>query len=193
MRLIGQKVRDGHYHAWIERDDPRPLGKLGAQQAWSFPSFFSARSNVDRSSVSSLACGQRVVSVANFDRGSGRANVSSSQGPTRDGRPKPDIAALGTNVVAAKGFAPANEPWIAMTGTSMASPYVTGVAGLMLSVNPRLTAAQLNGILRRNATPLSGTTYEWQNDIGFGVIDAPASVLEAASFDEYTNVSKKVQ
>ena len=80
-----------------------------------------------------------------------------------------------------------------MTGTSMASPYVAGVAGLMLSVNPRLTAAQINGILRRNARPISGATYEWQNDVGFGVVDAAASVLEAQSFDRDIDVTKQVQ
>jgi hypothetical protein len=61
VRLKGLDVRDGRYHAWIERDDPRPFGRVGAQQFWRFPSFFSERSNKDDTSVGSLACGQRVV------------------------------------------------------------------------------------------------------------------------------------
>jgi subtilisin family serine protease len=97
-------------------------------------------------------------------------NESSSQGPTRDGRTKPDIAAPGTGIVAANGFDPVRK-WIEMSGTSMASPYVCGVAGLMLSIAPHLTAAQVAGIMRRKSRPLPGGGYEWHNASGFGVID----------------------
>ena len=47
VRLIGRDVRDGRYHAWIERDDPRKIGRIGPREAWVFPSFFSERSYVD--------------------------------------------------------------------------------------------------------------------------------------------------
>ena len=180
IRLHGVEVRDGRYHGWIERDDPRPLGAHGEKEYWNFPSFFSERSNIDDSSVSSLACGQRVVSVANLDSLNERMNISSSQGPTRDGRLKPDVAANGTNVVAANGFAGDDESrWISMTGTSMASPYVTGIAALMLAAEPRLTAAQICGIIQRTSQPLPGKNYEWANDCGYGVINPEACVLEA--------------
>lgn len=184
VRLIGREVRDGRYHGWIERDDPRRLGSLGQQQAWSFPSFFSARSNVDNSSVSSLACGHRVISVANLDDAEEKINVTSSQGPTRDRRQKPEIAAPGTDIVAANGFASPDERWVSMTGTSMASPYVAGVAGLMLAVQRRLTAAQIGGIIRRTARPLPGADFQWRDDAGFGRIDPSGSVDEAAAIDE---------
>ena len=70
-----------------------------------------------------------------------------------------------------------------MTGTSMASPYVAGVAGLMLSLNPQLTAAQIGGIIQRTSRPLPGVGYDWQTVRGFGVIDAaqPASGRSCAS------------
>lgn len=184
VRLHGLDVRDGRYHGWIERDDPRRLGKLGPTEAWNFPSFFSEKSNIDNSSVSSLACGHRVISVANLDAGKNRINSSSSQGPTRDGRPKPDICAPGTDIVAANGFGSPEEPWIAMSGTSMACPYVTGVIGLMLAVEPRLTAAQINGIIKRTAMPLPGADYVWRDDAGFGAIAPEECVKEAeAAFD----------
>lgn len=179
VRIHSREVRDGHYHAWIERDDPQRLGDLGMQQAWSFPSFFSSHSNVDECSVSSLACGQRILSVANLDTATGKMNITSSQGPTRDGRNKPEICSPGTDIPAALGFA-APDDWVNMTGTSMASPYVTGVAGLMLAVEPRLTAAQIIGIIRRTAIPLAGHDFNWRNDAGFGQIDAEACLAEAA-------------
>jgi subtilisin family serine protease len=179
IRIRGKEVRDGNFHAWIERDDPQEIGPLGPKALWRFPSFFSDKTNVDNSSVSSLACGERIVSVANLDEVRGLINISSSQGPTRDGRFKPDVAAPGTDVVAAKGFAGANDLWVAMTGTSMACPYVTGVIGLMLAVQPELTAAQIRGILLRTSRPLAGADYNWRKEAGFGVIHADDAIKDA--------------
>lgn len=184
VRLHGREVRDGSYHGWVERDDPRKLGRVGQKEAWRFPSFFAEDSNVDDSSVSSLACGNRVISVANLDEASERINVTSSQGPTRDNRSKPDTAAPGTKIVAAKGFAGVDDLWVAMTGTSMASPYVCGVAGLMLGAQKKLTAAQIEGIIVRTARPLPGGSFKWQNSAGFGRIDPDACVQEAATINE---------
>jgi len=175
VRLEGTEIRDGRFHGWIERDDPIAIDS----ERYFWPSYFSARSNVDAYSVSSLACGQRIVSVANLDEAGRRINISSSQGPTRDGRFKPDVAACGTEVSAANGFGRTDEPWISMTGTSMASPFVAGVVGLMLATQPKLNAAQVNGILRATAQPLPGGTYDWANDAGFGVVD-PRKCIEQA-------------
>jgi subtilisin family serine protease len=183
VRLIGRDVRDGRFHAWIERDDPRAVGRIGEREAWSFPSFFSESSFVDASTVSTLACGQRVVAVANLDAEGRRINVTSSQGPTRDGRPKPDIAAPGTAIVAASGFTP-GDPWVAMSGTSMASPHVAGVVALMLAANPQLTGAQVAGIIQRSAQPLPGADFAWRDDAGSGALDAERCVQEAVAMRE---------
>ncbi|NND03978.1 MAG: S8 family serine peptidase, partial [Acidimicrobiia bacterium] len=174
VRLKGIEVRDGRYDAWIERDDPRPLGRLGDSQAWLFPSYFSSTSNVDSNSVSSLACGRDVIAVGNADMSQDQIHVSSSQGPTWDGRPKPDIAAPGSDIVAANGFAGGEDRdmWVSKTGTSMASPYVTGVAAVMLAKERRLTAKQIAGIMRRTAQPFAGSDYQWQDAAGYGVIQA---------------------
>ncbi|MGB9177660.1 MAG: S8 family serine peptidase [Pyrinomonadaceae bacterium] len=184
VRLRGREVRDGRYHGWIERDDPRKLGRVGEKEMWRFPSFFSEASNVDNSSVSSMACGQRVISVANLDEAMERINITSSQGPTRDNRNKPDTAAPGTGIIAAKGFAGPNDLWVSMSGTSMASPFVTGVAGLMLAIEPKLTAAQIEGIIIRTASPLPGGSFTWANDAGFGRIDPEACLAETAIINQ---------
>ncbi len=183
VRLRGGDVRDGRYDAWIERDDPRRVGAVGHREAWRFPSFFSSRSYQDSSTVSSLACGQRIISVSNLDTTRRAINVTSSQGPTRDGRHKPEVCAPGTGIVAADGFS-ADQGWVAMSGTSMAAPYVTGVAALMLAVAPELTAAQIGAAIRRTARPLPGHDYTWRDDAGFGAIDALACVSEAIEFTE---------
>ncbi|HXI12046.1 MAG TPA: S8 family serine peptidase [Thermoanaerobaculia bacterium] len=182
VRLIGKDVRDGRFHGWIERDffgafDP-VTGKFY------YPSYFSERSNVDDSSVGSLACGLRVLAVANLDFAREKINITSSQGPTRDGRSKPDVAAPGTSIVAANGFAGASDLWVGMSGTSMASPFVCGVAGLMLAVRGELTAAQIEGIVQRTSTPLPGASYSWANDAGFGKLNPAECLREAATIND---------
>ncbi len=184
LRLHGRDVRDGTYHAWIERDDPRRFRRVGVDGGFSFPSFFSRGTAVDTHTVNSLASGDAVISVANLDTAAERIHLSSSPGPTRDARLKPEIAAPGSNVIAANGFDVPSRPWVRMTGTSMASPYVAGVVGLMLEIEPRLTAAQIAGVLRRSARPLPGVDYRWQDDAGFGVIDPDLCLREVAALNE---------
>lgn len=184
IRLHAREIRDGRFHAWIERDDPQRLGRVGGREVWAFPSFFSLNSLVDDTTINSLGCANRVITVANLDALRSRINISSSQGPTRDGREKPDVAAPGTNIVAAKGFADEADAWLALSGTSMASPFVTGVVGLMLAMKPHLTAAQIEAVLRRTARPLPGASFAWTNDAGFGVIDPDACLAEVQRVDE---------
>jgi subtilisin family serine protease len=184
LRLHGRDVRDGSFHAWIERDDPRRFRRVGVESGWAFPSFFSRATAVDTHTVNSLASGDAVIAVANLDSDVERIHLSSSPGPTRDGRLKPDIAAPGSNVIGANGFDLPSRPWIRMTGTSMASPYVAGVVGLMLEIDPRLTAAQIAGVLRRSARPLPGVDYLWQDDAGFGVIDPDLCLSEVRALNE---------
>jgi subtilisin family serine protease len=179
VRLTGIVVRDGGFDAWIERDDPRR--HPGAGNAWDFPSYFADESYADDGMINSLACPDRVIAVANIDADREKVNVTSSKGPTRDKRCKPDIGADGTNVVAACGFDPRTQ-WKSMTGTSMASPFVCGVAALMLAANPLLSAAQLQGIIRATSMPLIGHDFSWRNDAGFGLIDATGCVQEAAKY-----------
>jgi subtilisin family serine protease len=125
-----------------------------------------------------------VITVGNLDAVRNQINISSSQGPTRDGREKPDIAAPGTGIVAARGFAGDNNAWISMSGTSMAGPLVAGVVGLMLAIEDRLTAAQIESIIRRTARPLPGASFTWSNSAGFGVIDPEACLEETARLNE---------
>jgi subtilisin family serine protease len=186
VRIHGRDLRDGRFHAWLERDDPRRVGRVGAREAWRFPSFFGESTHVDECSVGSLACGRRVIAVANLHESDRRVHITSSQGPTRDGRAKPDIAAPGTDIVAANGFSMSDSMWIAMTGTSMAAPFVAGVIGLMLAIDPRLTAAQIEGILHRTSQPLPGAPYQWTNDAGFGRIDPEAAFAEAQTVNDRT-------
>jgi subtilisin family serine protease len=190
VRLVGEEVRNGRFHCWIERDDPHEFGIQNQQRIFRFPSFFSIRSNIDSHSVSSLACGRATIAVSNYDSATNKMNVTSSQGPTRDDRMKPDIAAPGTDVVAANGFAIDGSPkWVSMSGTSMASPYVAGVIGLMMNAaKSPINSLQCLGILQRTARPLPGGTYQWVNDAGFGRINPEEAIAEAENFSRRVDI-----
>lgn len=58
-------------------------------------------------------------------------------------------------------------------GTSFASPEVAGVAALLLTLKPDLTAAQLRSILLNTALPLPGQSTDY---VGAGKLDAYAAV-----------------
>jgi subtilisin family serine protease len=80
----------------------------------------------------------------------------SSRGPVEaDGSDliKPDIAAPGVNVLAATNNPQDGEPtWGYMSGTSMASPHVAGLAALYLGSKPNATPAEIKSALMTSAT-----------------------------------------
>jgi subtilisin family serine protease len=171
------------YHAWIERDD----GNDGAGNMFQSHFVSDDPAQFDNTKLNSLACGQNVIAVANWDEQKNQPNATSSQGPTRDRRNKPDIAAPGTDIWGANGFPfqdgdefefddlpLARRRYIRMSGTSMAAPFVTGTAALMLCLNPDLSASQIRSIMTATA---DGTG--WQKDRGFGPIYIDKCLAEA--------------
>jgi len=69
-----------------------------------------------------------------------------------------------------------------MSGTSMAAPYVAGVAALVFAANPGLTAADVKTILEDTASdpnPNDGVDG-WDDETGYGMVNAAGAVKEAA-------------
>ena len=73
-------------------------------------------------------------------------------------------------------------------GTSAACPHVAAVAGLILSVNPQLTVKQVADIIESTAQKVGEYDYTtkegrpngtWNNEMGYGLVDAYAAVLAA--------------
>lgn len=77
---------------------------------------------------------------------------------------KPDIVAPGVNILSS---IPGGKYTI-YTGTSMASPHVTGVVCLMLKANPNLKVDQIEKILNETATPLKDDYYTTTPNHGYG-------------------------
>lgn len=79
--------------------------------------------------------------------------------------------------------------YICQLGTSIATPHVSALAGLMLSVNPNLTQKEIGDIIGSTAQKVGGYTYTnqsghpngtWNDSVGYGLVDAYASVIAAA-------------
>src|SRR5437867_7846011 len=67
----------------------------------------------------------------------------------------------------------------ALSGTSMASPVVAGLAGLLFSLNPNLTAGQVKGMIESSAG--DGASFDLTS--GFGPVHAAAAVTLAGQAD----------
>lgn len=67
-----------------------------------------------------------------------------------------------------------------ISGTSMATPHVAGIAAVMLEANPNLTPIEIKRLMMETATNMPG--YEkWE--VGGGYVNAEAAVAAALSFD----------
>lgn len=92
------------------------------------------------------------------------------------------VAAPGVDVLAARpgkaggSGAPASSAYDYFTGTSMATGYVTGLAAVLLSADPKLNAADLRRILETSATDLGPPKKD--AEFGWGRIDAAAAFSE---------------
>lgn len=79
---------------------------------------------------------------------------------------------------------PTGDRYVGMTGTSMATPHVSGIVALMQSVAPTpLTPAQVEGLLVSSARPFP-VRPETSRPIGAGIVDAALSVERARNFGQ---------
>lgn len=94
-----------------------------------------------------------VITVGNLDdRGTedltdDKISDSSSRGPTIDNQIKPDLLAPGTNITSLR----TGGGYRSLTGTSMATPMVTGSVAQLLQKSPNLQPDQVKTTLKRNA------------------------------------------
>ena len=134
----------------------------------------------------------------------------SSRGPRADngdGNPlnelKPEISAPGSNIIQAEGCvtsglcnnflggdAADNGYTGRGSGTSYATPSVSGIIALMLEINPDLTPLEVKEILKFTAERRGEVTQPdvdpfWNRDFGWGMADA----YEAVKLSQYINQS----
>lgn len=155
-------------------------------------------------------CSDKVITVANYMNKKGFTGVngvyssypntpgniepSSSVGPTRDGRMKPDISATGGVTVSTINHLnwlnayslrdtvslDSSQYHAANGGTSMAAPVVTGTLALYLQLKPNASVSEMkNAVItnayRDNFTPTLLPTSKW----GYGKLNGFQTVLDA--------------
>jgi subtilisin family serine protease len=101
----------------------------------------------------------------------GRLEPFSSQGPTNDGRLKPDLVAPDcVRTLTYEGLPTEEICGMAgeFPGTSAAAPHVAGMATLLLSENPERSVTDLEGLLKERARPVLGGNPNW---FGAGLAD----------------------
>ncbi len=97
-----------------------------------------------------------------------------SQGPRHgDQALKPDLSAPGVGILAARSqLAPGSGLYTSMSGTSMATPHIAGVAALLAEKHPDWTGAQLKDALMSSSKTLDASSYA----LGSGRVDVAAAI-----------------
>ncbi|HLY63655.1 MAG TPA: S8 family serine peptidase [Terriglobia bacterium] len=145
-------------------------------------SVISAGAICSASSAAQLASSKGVFPDPScLDTSHSTSEYFSSQGPTLDGRNKPDISGIdGVSITGAGGF---ENPFF---GTSAAAPHIAGIAALLLESKSCLLSSansgednvtartDLRNLLLNNAIPLGGPSPN--NIFGAGRADALGSV-----------------
>ena len=142
------------------------------------------------------------VTVAALDKDLGLA-IYSSRGYTSDLRVKPDVATIGSNIMAPD--AATKDGYTSKSGTSMATPLMAGIAALMIQANPDMTTTEFKDIIgahsiEREIALLDDPGFNDcslletrpDNEFGYGQADPLAFVEAAGSIDRSLNVSMDI-
>ncbi|MES2566330.1 MAG: S8 family serine peptidase [Bacteroidota bacterium] len=174
-----------------------------------------------QSIVSGFQCSNEIIAVGNYVNRSqytdvnnvvqtypviaGQLDETSSTGPTRDNRFKPDITASGAIILASSPLAhiinlKVNAPYlvaqggyhVAAGGTSSSSPVVAGLAALYFQRNPTATNQQLKqAIIDCAYQDIFTTTALPNNKWGYGKLDGFAAMTCGEVLANVKNLSNE--
>ncbi len=133
----------------------------------------SHKSDSGYDSLEVIASAKNIITVGAVNDSGGLTNFS-GWGPTDDGRIKPDLVANGTGILSTFS----NSNYGVMSGTSMATPAITGALALLTELYSRhftnnLSAATAKALLIHTATDLGNAGPDYQ--FGWGLINANAA------------------
>lgn len=149
-RVEGEAIKDLYYNKGI--------------------TFVAAAGNESKDEYNDPSDMKEVISVCNYDVNAG-ATMGWRYTESNYGSAK-DISAPGQGIWST---IPGNN-YTRYSGTSMATPVVSGICALVLDANPDLTPAQVRNIICATAVKDSVIT---ENKMGYGKIDAEAAVKAA--------------
>ena len=156
--------------------------------------FIAAGNSGGTATIGTPGSAEDVITVGSLDKNTAIA-VYSSQGPTEEGRVKPNVAFVGSSVNAPD--ANTGDGYVALSGTSMATPGAAGVAVLMYQANPDLSPFDIRNIMQETSTyrechymlanePCAEDAIpkNRQNNVyGHGHVNAQPAVEEAANYN----------
>lgn len=167
LTLEAREIRDGRFHLWLPS-----AAVLNANTRFLEPEPYITLT------IPSTA--RRTVAVGAYDSRSRTYADFSGRGDTRDGRERPILAAPGVDVVTTMpggGYA-------AATGTSFATPFVTGAAALLMQWgitdgnDPFLYGEKAAAYLKKGAQPLPAFRAYPNPQIGWGTLCVRESLPE---------------
>ncbi|MBK9148813.1 MAG: S8 family peptidase [Flavobacteriales bacterium] len=200
--VLKATATSGTVHAWNVTELVTDVGNWGQAFQASMAGWAAGDTQYG---ISEPATTESLISVAAFSSEYLLSNGSvqggtiasfSSFGPTLDERVKPDIAAPGMSVSSAiSSFTDASynpnqtitfqgQPYTfaRLSGTSMSSPVVAGIAALLLDADPTLTPAQVKDVIKSTARTdvhtgviPAGGSLRW----GMGKVNAYRAITEA--------------
>ncbi|MFC4122875.1 S8 family peptidase [Nonomuraea zeae] len=119
------------------------------------------------------------LTVAATDKSDGLAEFSSRGPRVNDGALKPDIAAPGVDIIAARAAGttlgtPVDDLYTSLSGTSMATPHVAGAAAILAQEHPDWRGERLKAALMSTAKDAGHTAYQQ----GAGRVDVARAVSQ---------------
>ena len=157
--------------------------------------YIAAGNNGVSAQIGTPGSAEDVITVGALDKDTSIA-VYSSQGPTEEGRVKPNIAYMGSSIMSVEYNS--GDQYSAKSGTSMATPGAAGVGALMLQANPNLSPFDIRNIMQETATyrqcHYMGANEPCAEDLipknrqnnvyGHGHVNSLEAVLEAAEYNQ---------
>ena len=103
----------------------------------------------------------------------------SSEGPLRDGTQKPDVAAPGAFITSCQSddatlprWRQINPHYVNFEGTSMSSPFISGIVALLLERDPTLSPERIKALFRVSSSIPGHPEGTFHPKWGFGLINA---------------------
>jgi serine protease AprX len=171
----------------FDPNNPTNQASYAAYKKGVVVTFAASNSGPENDTLNQYAVAPWVINVAAGTADHGLANFS-SRGVAGDIIKQPDITAPGSNIISTRAvntplpaLSPVIDPdhpdyhiyYAGMSGTSMATPFVAGVVGLLLEANPRLSPDQVENILKKTADDMPG--YE-AHEVGAGYINVKRAI-----------------
>jgi subtilisin family serine protease len=165
--------------------------------------FIAAGNSAVSAQIGTPGSAEDVITVGALDKDTSIA-IYSSQGPTEEGRVKPNVAYMGSSIMSVAYNT--GDQYTAMSGTSMATPGAAGVGALMLQANPDLSPFDMRNIMQETATyrqcHYMGANEPCLEDLipknrqnnvyGHGHVNSLEAVIEAAEYNQHYTFNSNI-